>query len=239
MFSGGIGLNVDSIAPFMMKQWTEATQKEYHCSFFKEMQKEMKEQGEVTAGMSMATGMAAGVRGIAFSLLSLTMDDSEAAAEPNMPKDVDAIISLSAKDPVALLQMASAMLPPLAEMKIPADGTPTPIPLPVPLPFTPMAAVKGSHLTVYAGEQAGKLADDLAKADLEASPGLMAIGFDYGKYYGLMGEILPEMGEEETEETKLATDFIDALKNAKLQASMTVDVTDQGIEMRAEARSEE
>ncbi|MCI5222526.1 MAG: hypothetical protein D3924_07620 [Candidatus Electrothrix sp. AR4] len=66
VLSYGIGLNPENIAPFIMKQWTEITKKEYTCSFLKDMQQSLK--GQNPAAVGMATGMAAGVRGVAFPL---------------------------------------------------------------------------------------------------------------------------------------------------------------------------
>ncbi|MCW5206413.1 hypothetical protein VU08_05730 [Desulfobulbus sp. F5] len=227
-FSYGIGLNVENIAPFLTKQWTEITQKQYNCSYLKEMQQGMKAQNP--AMVSMATSMAAGVRGIAFSLLSLTMDDAAKEAQTTpMPKDVDAIISLSAKDPVALVQMASAMIPPLAALKISADGTAVALPTPVPLPFPLMVAIKGSHLTVYAGKKAEQIANDLSKAPLESSLGFMAADMDYGKYYGLMGEMIANTGKKNAE----AAEVFESIKNAKMRVLMDMDFTARGIEMKA------
>ncbi len=225
--SYGIGLNVENIAPFLTKQWTEITQKQYNCAFLKEMQQAVKAQNPVVVGM--ATSMAVGVRGIAFSLLSLTMDKSEAAKMP-MPKDIDAIISLSAKDPAALLQAVSAMVPPLAALQIPADGTPVKLPLPMPLPFTPMAAINGSHLTVYAGDKAEETAKGLRKVSLESSQGFMAADIDYGKYYGLIGQVISSVGGMDAQDAAM----LDAMKNARVRLQMDMDFTDRGIEIGAD-----
>jgi len=232
VLSFGIGLNMENIASFFMKQWTEITQKQYSCSFLKDMQQEIKAQNP--AAMSMATGMAGSVRGIAFSLLSLTMEKVEAGGFP-MPKEVDAIISLAVKDPAVLLQTVSAMVPPLAALQIPADGTPVPLPLPIPLPFPIMAAINGSHLTVYVGEKAGEIAKGLRKIPLDASQGLMAADFDYGKYYRMFGPMLSNLNGIDAQTASI----FEAMKNIKMRLQMGIDFTDNGIEIHANMVSAE
>jgi hypothetical protein len=232
--SFAVGLNVENVTPFLTKQWTEITQKQYNCGFLKDMQQSLKGGNPAMAGM--VTGMAAGVRGIAFSLLSLKMDQAQGQKTP-MPKELDALISLSAKDPAALVQTASALLPQLAEVKIPADGTPVKLPVPMPLPFAPMAAINGSHLTVYAGQQAEQLAKELGKATLESSQGFLAGSFDYGRYYGLMTDIMPAAVSKDDPKAAEAAALLEAMKNAKMRVQMKMDFTTRGIEVKTDILS--
>lgn len=227
--SFAVGLSVENLGPFLVKQWTEFTQKPYNCGPLKEMQAQAKENNPAAVGMM--TGMAAGVRGIAFSLVSLKLEQTEAGKTPT-PKEVDAVISLSAKDPAALVQTASAMLPPLAALQIPADGSPVALPLPLPLPFTPMAAINGSHLTVYTGQQAEQIAKELGKSQLESSQGILAGAVDYGKYYSLLSEAMRTLGKDDPKAAE-AVAMLKSMENAKVRVAMSVDFTDRGIEMRA------
>jgi hypothetical protein len=227
--SFALGLNVENVGPFLMKQWTEFTQKQRSCAPLKKMQEQVKASNP--AAVSMAAGMAAGVRGMAFSLMSLRLEQTEGGASP-APKEVDAVISLSAKDPAALVQTASAMLPQLAALQIPADGSPVALPLPLPLPFTPMAAVNGSHLTVYAGQKAEQIAKELGKSPLESSQGILAGAVDYGRYYSLLSDAMKALGKDDPKAAEAAA-MLEAMKNAKMRVAMHVDFTDRGIEMRA------
>ncbi|MCI5146261.1 MAG: hypothetical protein D3923_12205 [Candidatus Electrothrix sp. AR3] len=230
VFSAGIGLNMENIAPFLLKEWSAITQKEYRCSLLKDLQEEIKGQNPAT--MSMATSMLANVRGIAFSLLSLQMDGEAGGAL--IPQQLDALISLAVKNPALLVQMVSGMLPPpLAALQIPADGTPVPLPLPLPLPFTPQVAIKGSHLVVYTGEKSGEVATELAGIALEASQGLMALNIDYGKYYGLLGDFLSTTIPQEAQNAQAMAIF-EAIKNSKVRVQMDLDVTAQGFEIRTD-----
>uniref|UniRef100_UPI004056B5B0 hypothetical protein n=1 Tax=Candidatus Electronema sp. TaxID=2698783 RepID=UPI004056B5B0 len=227
--SFAVGLSVENVGPFLVKQWTEFTQKPYNCVPLKEMQAQAKANNPAAVGMM--TGMAAGVRGLAFSLVSLKLEQTAAGADP-APKEVDAVVSLSAKDPAALVQTASAMLPQLAALQIPADGSSVALPLPLQLPFTPMAAINGSHLTVYAGKQGELIAKELGKSQLESSQGIMAAAVDYGKYYSLLSDAMSAMGKDDPKAAEAVT-MLQSMKNAKMRVAMSVDFTGRGIEMKA------
>ncbi|MCW5202921.1 hypothetical protein VU12_08260 [Desulfobulbus sp. US4] len=228
--AAGVGFNIEKIAPFISERWTTITQKQYSCSFLQEMQENTKSQQPMA--LALMTGMAPGVQGLAFSLMSLELEKREAGGPP-MPKSIDALISLAVKNPTNLVQMIGTFFPPLAELQLPPDGTPVQLPLPVPLSFPVMAAINGSHLTVYAGEKSQALAQGLRSETLEASQGLMAADIDYGKYYGLIGDALTNMDipDAQQDETKA---IFDAMKNTKMRVRMNMDVTDRGIEVKAD-----
>jgi len=228
--AAGIGLNIEKIAPFITERWTAITQKQYSCSFLQEMQENAKSRQP--AALAMMTGMAPGVQGLAFSLMSLELEKTEAGGPP-MPKSIDALISLAVKNPTNLVQMIGAFFPPLAELQLPADGTPVQLPLPLPLSFPVMAAINGSYLTVFAGEKSQALAQGLRSEALEASQGLMAVDIDYAKYYGLIGDTLAglDIPDAQQQDTKA---IFEAMKNAKMRIRMNMDVTERGIEVKAD-----
>ncbi|RWX48381.1 hypothetical protein VT98_11603, partial [Candidatus Electrothrix communis] len=62
---------------------------------------------------------------------------------------------------------------------------------------------------------------------------LMAADIDYGKYYGLIGDALTNMDipDAQQDETKA---IFDAMKNTKMRVRMNMDVTDRGIEVKAD-----
>lgn len=233
VFSYGIGLNVEKVLPFLTRQWTDLTQKQYSCSFLKDMQHDLRTHHPATLNRALA--MAAGVRGIAVTLLSLEMGETDSAAGA-MPQDVDALITLSAQNPAALLRTASAMFPPLAAYQIPADGTPVALPLPLPVPVTPKVAIHGSHLTVYAGDRAEKLSKGLDTASLESSSGFMAATFDYSQYFRLFEGMVSGIGQDK-EHKEQAMAILEAMKNTQLRFRMEVDFTERGLEARAQMTS--
>ncbi|MCI5117576.1 MAG: hypothetical protein D3913_06375, partial [Candidatus Electrothrix sp. LOE1_4_5] len=187
--AGSIGLNVEKIAPFLTQRWAAITQKEYKCSFLKDIQKDIKSQQPMA--LAMMTGMAPGVQGLAFSLMSLELEGKK--SNPPLPKSMDALISLAVKNPTVFIQTVSALFPPLAQLELSADGTPVQLPIPFPLPFPVMAAINGSHVTVYTGEKSKALSQSLRSDSLDTPSGLLAGYFDYGKYYGLIGDALQNL----------------------------------------------
>lgn len=233
--AAGIGLNLEKIPSFLSERRTALAQKQYSCSFLKEMQENTSPQQ--SAAVAMMSGMAPGVQGLAFSLLSLDQEATEAGKTP-MPKSIDALVSLAVKNPTSLVQMIGAFFPPLAQLQLPADGSPVQLPLPVQLPFPVMAAINGSHLTVYAGEKSQALAEGLRSEALNASRGLVATDIDYGEYYGLIGDTLAgfEVPEAQQEEAKAV---FKAMKNAKLHLQMNMDLTGRGIEVKVDMISTE
>ncbi|MCI5167087.1 MAG: hypothetical protein D3903_13585 [Candidatus Electrothrix sp. GM3_4] len=230
VIAAGFGFNLEKIAPFLLERWTALTQKQYSCSFLQKMQNDAKSQQP--AALAMMTGMAPGVQGLAFSLMSLELETTKAGGTP-LPKNIDALISLAVKNPTALVQTIGAFFPPLAQLQLSADGTPVQLPLPIPLSFPVMAAINGSHLTVYAGEKSQALAQDLRSKTLESSQGLMALDVDYGKYYGLIGDTLTSLAVPDAQQNETKAIF-DAMKNVKMRVRMNMDVTDRGIEIKAD-----
>jgi len=235
VFSYGIGLNVDNVGSFLIKQWTNIVQKQYSCSVLQDMQQDLRAHNP--ALLTQALGMAAGVRGLALSLLSVRISETGSANGP-MPEDVDALFSLSAKDPAALVHMASAMFPPLAGLQIPADGTPVSLPVPATLTMTPKAAIQGPHLTVYAGDRAERISKDLARASLESSPGFMAAEFDYSRYSGLLEGVVTSMDQAKAQNDQ-ALAILEAMKDARIRFHMEMDFTDRGIEAHTRMTSME
>jgi hypothetical protein len=233
----GLGLNMEKIAPFITERWTAIiTQKQYSCSFLKEIQEGAKSQQPVT--YAMMTGMAPGVQGLGFSLMSLELEGTGAGAPP-MPKSLDALISLAVKNPTTFVQTVSVFFPPLAQLQIPADGTPVQLPIPMPLPFSVMAAINGSHLTIYTGEQSQALAQGLASESLEGSQGLLSTNLDYGKYYGLIANTLTNLDLPDETEQGDPKALLEAMQNVKMRMQMNIDVTGRGIEFQADMISPE
>lgn len=224
--AGGIGLNVEKIAPFLTQRWAAITQKEYKCSFLKDIQKDIKSQQPMA--LAMMTGMAPGVQGLAFSLMSLELEGKK--NDPPLPKSMDALISLAVKNPTVFIQTVSALFPPLAQLELSADGTPVQLPIPFPLPFPVMAAIHGSHVTVYTGEKSKALSQSLRSDSLDTPSGLLATHLDYGKYYGLIGDALQSVDIPEAQQAETKALF-EAMKGVTLRMQMNMDVTDRGLEI--------
>ncbi|MCI5131127.1 MAG: hypothetical protein D3904_06290, partial [Candidatus Electrothrix sp. EH2] len=70
--AAGIGLNLEKIPAFLSERGAALAKKEYSCSFLKEIQGNASPQQ--SAAVAMMSGMAPGVQGLAFSLLSLDLE---------------------------------------------------------------------------------------------------------------------------------------------------------------------
>jgi hypothetical protein len=178
--------------------------------------------------LAMMTGMAPGVQGLAFSLMSLELEGKK--SDPPLPKSMDALISLAVKNPTVFIQTVSALFPPLAQLELSADGTPVQLPIPFPLPFPVMAAINGSHVTVYTGEKSKALSQSLRSDSLDTPSGLLATHLDYGKYYGLIGDALQSVDIPEAQQAETKALF-EAMKGVTLRMQMNMDVTDRGLEI--------
>jgi hypothetical protein len=97
-----------------------------------------------------------------------------------------------------------------------------------------MAAIHGQHLTVYAGEKAAGIAQGLDKVTLDASRGFIAADVDYGKYYGLIGDVMTDFGvTTDNPDDAQAAAILKGMKQAAMRLRMDMDFTERGIEMHA------
>ena len=231
IISLAVGLNLEKFIPFLTRMHDRISQQEYQCSVLKQFQQGM--QGGLMPLTMMASMAPPGLRGAAVSLFSLELEQPPVPGAPPQPKNLDALVTLSAQEPAKLLQAFAGMMPALAEFKLPADGTPVEVPLPPepPLPVTPLAAVNGPHLSLYAGEKAADIAKTLGKAALDSSPGIMSMEMDYGRYYSLITQAI---GQEMEQEDPQARKMIEAMAKTKLRLLMTLDFTSQGIVMKTD-----
>ena len=98
-----------------------------------------------------------------------------------MPQNLRALLMVGITNPQLVVGMASAMVPQLASLQLPADGTPTPLPeglIPFPLDTPHLAMTEqGIGMSVGTGEQ------EMLKGYLSAEPAsgnlpFMVVGYD-------------------------------------------------------------
>ena len=101
--------------------------------------------------IGMGAGMLNGLKGVSFQLYDI--DVAASGMNGSEVKQIDAMISVSADNPEALLQTAKMFTPELSNIQIQADSKPVNIgPL-----FTTLgcldsyARLNGSHLALYSG----------------------------------------------------------------------------------------
>lgn len=217
----GLGIDVNQLTPAVTNILSDIQSVPYQCQPLAEFQQEMK-QANPAMMIGMASGFVNGLKGISFSLFDYEFSQGEYSEELTK---LDAAITLSAENPTALVQNAAMMIPELASIQIPTDGTP--FELPAELvgmlgDIEPAYAVaKANHLVVYSGEQAAKFSQDLLDKPIEQN-GMTDVFIDYNKLFSPMLTMLEESGEPIPEE-------LEAFIQNDLNASMKYDVTDKGI----------
>ncbi|MGL5390741.1 MAG: hypothetical protein ACRDA8_04995 [Shewanella sp.] len=220
LFSIGLGLDMQALAPSLTAIWDELQQPALSCEPLAQWQGLLREQNPAMLGMF--TGMANGVKGMSVALLDYQMQ--EQAKEPQLAS-LDALVSLSADNPAMLVNMLKPFVPMLAEVPLASDGAPTDLSpilmLPADLPIKPMLAIKGQHLVVYTGDKSLALANTLASEPLTAN-GLYRMSADYGKMLTPLLPLLELSGEPIPPE-------LQQLKDYNMRVHMSVDVNPQGL----------
>ncbi|MCU7958914.1 MAG: hypothetical protein KZQ58_02745 [gamma proteobacterium symbiont of Bathyaustriella thionipta] len=211
--SMAMGLDMDNLAPFMMKQWTEFQKTPYKCEFLTTLQQDMKQNNP--AALMMMTAMVAGVQGISVTLNDIKFAKSTANSQAQAQiENLDGIVTLTAKNPTLLINAGKIMAPELAAIELPADGSPLEMPVPLPDGSQLMlkARLQDSHIMLYTGEKGGQQAQSL-KGMVTQSNGFYQIDMNYGKYFDIIQKAMPAEAIVQVQE---ATQMLESMKNINL-----------------------
>ena len=149
MMSIAYGIDVAKVLPLANTLTGAIKSAEFNCGPIVALQNEM--QDVSTAGLAMMSGFANGVQGMSVSVqdAAFTIDDYQG---PQIDK-LDAIVTLSATDAHGLYSIAQGFVPPLANIKLPANGDAVLIneyiPSPVPLNFVIKRALKAHPISFF------------------------------------------------------------------------------------------
>jgi len=233
LFGLGLGINFDAVLPFVSDIYTKVTQAKYQCEPLLDMQQQLIASGGPGA-LGMVSGMLSSLQGISASIFDF---DGNMNMQSNSPeiKTADALLSITSKNPQALIMTASTMLPGLTSMQIPSDGTPTDFPIPVPVANgeQPKIAIKSNHLVIYMGTKAEQHANNLASETLEQNS-WFGLNMDYAVYSKFMLDGLTNNpnGQALTDEQQKSLDMATkAFTEMDMNINETIDVTDNGIAM--------
>lgn len=228
IFSTAFGIDVAKISPAITNIWTEFTEAKYTCQPLVELQQQVKQSNPIM--LTMMTSMATGVKGVSASLLDLKL--SQQQTEPKL-EVLDALVTVSAANPVALFNSVKGFYAPLMGVSLPADGSSVMLGDYLDLPFdladSIQLAAKGDHLALFAGKKAEKLAESLSQEALTAN-GFNNFAMDYQAFFGTLFSFLEQSNEEVPPE-------LAALKDLNMQLYTSADITGQGIEMVTELHS--
>jgi len=231
----GLGINVDSIAPFVTQFVKDFTEQDYKCKFLADMKTKMQASNPALA-VGMMTGMMSGVYGVSASLLSFEGNFDPSMQAPPDIKNLQALVTVSAKNPQMLLMMMSNMQPGMPPINLPADGTPIDFPIPFPTPEPIKLALKGNHLVAFLGKDASAIASSLQKQPLDGN-GLLAINLDYRKYMDILMSTVKSMPPDKANDPEIQ-DMIKFFENFKYHVIEGMDVSNNGIEFTATITAE-
>jgi len=234
VFAFGLGLNVDALAPFIIKAIQDFTSKEYKCEVLAETKMSLLQSNPAMA-LGMMSGMVAGLQGISAMVLDVdgNFDISQQGTPPDI-KNIDAIITVSSANPQQLLMMIANMQPGMPPVQLPPDGTPIDFPAPIAMPNgeTIKLALKGSHIVAYMGTKSAQLANSLSQIELKPN-GLFAFNMDFGKYMKMIANMAENAPQADATKPTAMTDqekqMIKALSNMNMQIVESFDIDPNGV----------
>ncbi|MDD8061270.1 MULTISPECIES: hypothetical protein [Shewanella] len=228
ILSMALGMDVNKLAPALTEVWKDLQTPSYQCEALAQMQGELDELNPAMLGMM--TGMANGVKGMSVTLADYKL--TEVNGEPSFEK-LDALVTVSAENPIMLIDMVKPFFPPLANIDLKDNGDPVDITpllmLPPEFGVSAKMAVKGNHLVVYTGDRGTELADGLFKQTLSGN-GFFDFAVDYQKMFMPLVDVIEMSGEPMPEE-------LEALKDYNMRLKMSVDFTDKGIVIASKVNS--
>lgn len=216
----GAGINSEQLTPALTSLWALFVNADFSCEKLQQQQDLARKSNPAMLGMFLA--MAQGVKGMGFSLYDISWGQGGLT-----PETVSALISVSAEDPQTLAGM-TAMVPMLAGIQIPSDGSAVDIPLPmVPATISLKAAIKGKHLVVYSGDDLQAQLSALETEDLSPN-GIYSFGINYRRLADLAQINLNGLGGASA--CMMQQEFAHILNQMPMDLSYLLDSSANGIE---------
>ncbi|TKB51691.1 hypothetical protein [Ferrimonas aestuarii] len=221
----GVGINGEALVPSLVTLRDQWLEQPYECQWLGEWQDELKLMPPET--LAMFSDATQGFKGVGAAIMGVDL----AGLEYDEPAtDFDGLVSISASNVPALLQLAANFMPSLANLQIPSDQTPMDLREFVPeLAYQPMpiwVQRNDHHLVIYVGEKGEAAANTLLQQPMTTN-GLMSLTLDYLA----LAKAVKQMGLEPELEQELRRSF-----SGHQKILMQVDVTEQGIEVSGSAR---
>lgn len=222
MLQLGLGLDVGQLSAGVGKLWDQVTTSSYQCAPLVSAQQQLKESNPLP--MLMMAGMANGLQGMA-----LTVNDLEVDLVRQMPKSLDAMLSLSGDNLLALLESAKALRPELASVTLPKAGETLDLTQQSPelqqLGIGLKLQATDKHLVLFSGPQAAEQAKTLGAQPLSKN-GFATVSFDYGKFFKALEQAMQVSGEPIPPE-------LAALKDHQQRLGLQATVTTHGIQLNS------
>jgi len=230
VFAMGFGFDVSYLASTFNTVWSDLQTPHYTCQPLAQIQTHIKASGQSIAILGMGANMVNGLQGIAMSLLDYNFSTVNEA--PRLD-DVDALLTLSAENPVQLFNSAKMFVPDLQHITLSKDGPAVNlneiIPIPTTLNISPKLAIKGNHIVIYNGEKAAQVASQLSTEALTKNS-IYNLSFDFKKMIDPIMTAATLSGEAIPEEIMLFKEYDGRMK-------MSFDVNQQGILLKSVVNS--
>ncbi|WP_105265227.1 hypothetical protein [Pseudoalteromonas sp. T1lg76] len=223
ILSLGYGIDVAKVGSLTNTLWSSFTQAEFECEPLLMAQEQA--QGANPMAIAMATGMFAGVKGVSVTINDLDLD----LTNPHAPdiKQFSGLFTLSADDPMTLINTAKSLVPHMAGVNVPSDGSPVSVnellEMGMEHDLDVKLAVKGNHITLYTGEKAEQQVGALENETLAAN-GLLGMTVNLAPLMKIVVAANEANGQETPPELK-------ALAEQDISTSMTTDINGHGLQL--------
>ncbi|MDP6968608.1 MAG: hypothetical protein QGG88_05780 [Gammaproteobacteria bacterium] len=203
LFAAALGLDVAVVNTVFNYLRSRLLKTDFACQQLAELK--MSAAAMDPSALAMATAMAQGINGIGLALYNIDINDLAAGLFT-----IDGLVSIAANDPYLLAGLAG-LIPELAGIVIPEDGSSVPLNLPdLPPGLSPKLAVKGKQLVIFDGNQAASSSRSMALEPLN-SKGLLAISANYAKIGAVAQKSLPQIGKMTASDANSCADVYSSL----------------------------
>ncbi len=228
LFSMGMGMNMAEMTGVVTDVWKRLTKEPFNCAPLAEMQTKLKQTNPMQ--LSMMTGFIGGIRGLGFAVTDMDIDGLQQAQNNPMAlaDSMSMFITVTADNPMSLLQLAGMQMPALASFELEDGGESKNLPLP--LPVEVKGTLRGHDLVISFGETANTMASQLKSNDSMEPNGLMSFKMDMGAYFGMIDKFA-QMGENKDKLSELTAEqkkIFEMFKNVKGKVGETINFTDKG-----------
>jgi hypothetical protein len=230
VFALGFGVDINQLSSATTSILTDLKTPNYQCAPLQKMQASLQQQGQnYSMMMGMAGGMANGFKGFSLAVLDYSM--SKNGGKQSL-ESLDALLSYSADNPLALFNSLKMFSPDLQRLQPPADGSPVDLSelIPKGLNISPKMAIKGKNLVIYNGEKSEQQAD-LMSTEALTKNGLFTFSFDLTRMFDPIITAAELSGESMPKEAMF-------LQNYNMRMKFDVDINHQGIVFNSHVSNE-
>lgn len=223
LLAAALGLDVDELVPVALRVWQALTRADYQCDFLLAWQQELRQLNPSLLGL--ATAVVSGMRGVGAAVYDVQLTDQVE------PESLRAVLTLTADDPVELLERLQLLSPALADLSLEEGGPAVRLP-PLFESMPPlMVAIRGPHIVVYAGAGLDDVLQSLARESLR-SDSLWRMRIDYGRLIPLLLQGVKHSAASEAllpEDALILQEQLDQLADFDMTVELDVELAPEGV----------